>query len=197
MAYDDDDIVVVRGSGRRHGRILRTAASDAATGLLKTNADDSPLKTVIVYGAAIGGAYFGLKLLMGNLSKTVAEHQVDVIKANGASSPNSANGLAVQLAAAFQTTDGASTYAWTDVNEATIFGIFEGHKIVTRDFFVEVASAYAKITKGRSLLTDLQNEMGSFDYARIKPILDKIMQTARPKNKALAGYTPLLITTGR
>lgn len=185
MAYNDDDIVVVRGGSRRGSGLVR----DAGNELFKTKADDSALKTVTVWGLAIGAAYFGGKLLLGNLSKTIEEHQVDVIKENAQKNPNTAAGLAVQLASAFQTTDGATIYAWTDVNEATIFSIFESKKIQTRDFFVEVAAAYGKVTKGRNLLTDLQNEMGSIDYGRIKPILDKIMATARKKATALAGYS--------
>ena len=195
MRYDDD--IVIRRGGSRRGE-LRSAASS----LLKSTADDSPLKTVLVWGIAVGGAYFGSKFLLANLTKTVAEHQVEVIKVNAQNNPNSAAGLASQLAAAFQTTDGATTYAWTDINEATIFAIFEGKRIVTRDFFIEVGSAYAKLTKGRSLLTDLQNEMGAMDYNRIRPFIDKIMVTSRPKAKPLSGtiLPPdrlLTSTTGR
>jgi hypothetical protein len=192
MAYSDDNVIVVRGGDSRKSGIVR----EAATGLLSTKADDSPLKTLIVWGGTIFGAYFGAKLLLGEVKKSAAERTYEESTERSINSPDSAPGLAGQLVDAFGVRGGASMNF--NVDETTVFDMFiTRKKIQTREFFGEVSAQYRILSKGRVLLDDLKNGLDSSlqpwqpDWNKLKPYIDKILRTPRaktqPKPKGLKG----------
>lgn len=163
--------------------VVRNRKSAAET-LFKTSGDDSVLKTAVVYVGAGFVAYYGAKLLMGSIGKQVTETRIAREEEKSVTTTGTAAALAGQLKKAI------ADYGNTD--EATVFAIFEGKQIQSRQYLIEVATSYKLQTKGRVLLDDLYNNMDSWaewwkpDWSRLKPTIDKIMATDRTKFKKVA-----------
>ncbi len=160
--------------------VVRNRKSVADT-LFKKGADDSVLKTAVVYVGGAFVAYYGAKLLIGNISKQHQENLVAKEEEKSVTTVNTAAAIAGQLKKAI------ADYGNTD--EATVFNIFEGRQIQSRQYLIEVAASYKLQTKGRVLMDDLYNNLDSWaewwkpDWNRLKPTIDKIMATDRTKFK--------------
>ena len=162
----DQPVVILQNRNRKFG-------SD----LLKTQSDDSVLKTVVTWSAAAFVAYYGGTFLLGSVQKRNAENVLAKEEDKAATTTNTAAALAGRLKLAI------ADYGNTD--EQTIWDIFEGKLIQSKEYFNEVAISYKIQTKGRVLINDLYNNLDSWaepwkpDWNRLKPTLDKIMLKSR------------------
>jgi hypothetical protein len=126
----------------------------ASNTLLNRREDDSFLKQSVQVVLGAGVLYLGFQGLRYATSRNAAERSSQSVeqKALENQNINSAAGLAVTLRDALDVT----WYGNTD--EDTIFRLFS-YNIGTAEFLRDIALAYSKLTKGRSLLSDLYNYM--------------------------------------
>ena len=164
---------------------IRNRKSVAET-LFKKQGDDSVLKDVVVWGLAIGGAFFGSKFLFGVLGKDLRkareENERDRVVTNAATpEKHPADGLALQLVKAINPdwvpdVPKQKPSAFVEADEETVFRILAGgrperstlsremivHKtgtpplIQSREYYAEVSGRYLALT-GRTLDFDLYN----------------------------------------
>lgn len=192
--------------------VITKSNSNFADGLFRRRKDDSVLKTVVVYGAAAFGAYYGIKLLgniVGKDLKTSHDNNVRdqiVTQADNGTDPTAI--IAAALAKAInpewsQNDPKVPPGTFTDANELDVFRYLAGpahinwlgqivvdqfHPIVnSAESLLGVSSKYLVLT-GRTLDYDLRNNIGSWDYQTLVPYLNKIKCYHRkvdPKTKKI------------
>ena len=203
MNEDDDKPVIVVQQKRR----------SVASTLFKHEANDSVLKDVVVWGLALGGAYFGGRFLMGTVKEDVKDRRenraIDAVLTAAETGKNPVAVAAERLALALnpewrRESPKVAPSMWVDADEVTIFELLAGPVeknfyggvtvkryapiINSRESYQAVSTAYKSLT-GRTLDYDLANNLdaiGKGDYEQLRPYISQIKCHARvvdPKTK--------------
>ena len=161
-----------------------SSLSKSTGGLLKVNKDDSPLKTVIVYGGAAFGAYYLFKLLNWDITRTQAQQQQEKEVQTAATQPTSAAALAAKLYRALSN--------WGNTDETVVYDTL--WTVASREFLQEIYASY-KLQFSRSLEQDLYETLDPWylphkpDWSVVKQRLDYIKCVQR---KVVNGQTTYL-----
>jgi hypothetical protein len=152
--------------------------------LWKVESDDSPIKSLVVYGGAVLGAYYLAKLLRSDLQRTQARQEQEQETQTAATTSSSAASKATRLHAALSD--------WGNTDEQTVYSIL-WTEVASVEHLNEIYASYFKLFK-TNLEQDLYNKLDSWtepwkpDWNKVKARLTYLKCRSRkidPKTKQL------------